>query len=233
MPTQLGVGVKGGCEALIHAARHFLTNKDLDEAFVKLDFVNAFNSVRRDSLFEAVAQHRPDLLEYVLSSYATASVLWVGDSYIMSAEGIQQGDPLGPLLFCLALNGPLLKIQAEFVSGYLDDVGLGDSVPHLIEQVRTLEREAASIGLRLNHDKCEIIGLDPSQHSLWSAAGYKFRERSIDEAVLLGSPLSSAGVDNALIHSRNQLDRVRNRLLKLPAHEALFLLKSCFALPKL
>jgi hypothetical protein len=233
MPTQLGVGVKGGCEALIHAARHFLTHKSQDQALIKIDFANAFNSVRRDAVLEAVAQHRPDLLEFVLAAYGTPSILWVGDSHIMSAEGVQQGDPLGPLLFCLALDGPLKGILAEFVSGYLDDVGVGDTVTRLIEQVRALEAAAARIGLRLNHDKCEIIGLDPSQRQLWSSAGLNFMERSVDESVLLGSPLSLAGVDTALSQSRTQLERVRTRLLKLSAHEAFFLLKNCFAIPRL
>ena len=58
-------------------------------------------------------------------------MLWVRDSHISSAEGVQQGDPLGPLLFCLALDGPLKEVQSEFISGYLDDVGLGDTVSSL------------------------------------------------------------------------------------------------------
>src|SRR5437868_1886104 len=55
MPSQVGVGVKGGCETLIHAARHFVAGMDPEKAFVKLDFVN---SMRRDSVLKAAA--RPD-----------------------------------------------------------------------------------------------------------------------------------------------------------------------------
>ena len=124
-------------------------------------------------------------------------------------------------------------MQAEFVSGYLDDVGIFGTIPHLIEQVRAIESAAALIGLRLNHDKCEIIGLDQSQRQVWLSSGLKFLERSVDESLLLGSSLSRAGVDSALTQSRCQLERVKKRLLKLPAHEAFYLLKNRFAIPKL
>jgi len=55
--TQLGVGIRGGVEAIVHAARAFVTSASLLHALVKLDFRNAFHSVRRDSIFEAVFEH--------------------------------------------------------------------------------------------------------------------------------------------------------------------------------
>ena len=43
-PLQLGVGVSGGCEEVVHAARRFLDNMQDSWVLVKLDFSNAFNS---------------------------------------------------------------------------------------------------------------------------------------------------------------------------------------------
>src|SRR5277367_5592257 len=131
---------------------------DGTRAFVKLDFTNSFNSIRRDAVMEAVAKHRPDLLAYVSSAYGAPSQLWMPELQILSAEGVQQGDPLGPLLFCLALDKPLKDIRAEFMSGYLDDVGLGDTVPRLIEQILRLESAAMEIGLRLNQQSARCSG---------------------------------------------------------------------------
>jgi hypothetical protein len=50
-PRQLGVGIKGGAKALAHAACRFLYSMKVDEVFVKLDFFNAFNSIRRDIIY--------------------------------------------------------------------------------------------------------------------------------------------------------------------------------------
>ena len=53
------------------------------------------------------------------------------------------------------------------MSGYLDDVGLGDTVPKLIDQVRQFDSATNLLGLRLNHFKCEIVGLSPEVNSVW------------------------------------------------------------------
>ena len=45
-PHQLGFSVRGGIEAAIHAACCFINQLSPGEAFVKLDFCNAFNSLR-------------------------------------------------------------------------------------------------------------------------------------------------------------------------------------------
>src|SRR5277367_3649625 len=114
--TQLGVGTKGGAEALVHAARRYLMSMDGTRAFVKLDFTNAFNSIRHDAVMGS-------------SAYGVPSQLSMPEPQILLAEGVQQGDLLGPLLFCLALDKPLKDTRGEFMSGYLDGIGLGDTVP--------------------------------------------------------------------------------------------------------
>ena len=53
-PLQVGVAVPGGGEAAIHASRSFVTNMTEDEIFVKLDFANAFNTLRRDIMLQLV-----------------------------------------------------------------------------------------------------------------------------------------------------------------------------------
>ena len=177
-PCQLGVGVKGGAEALAHGARRFLDCMPSSHVFVKLDFKNAFNSVRRDIVREAVASNAPCLLGYFDSAYGESSNLTFGDFMVESAEGVQQGDPLGPLLFCLAINPLLQDIQSEFVSGFLDDIGIGGEVSGVVADVRRLERDAEARGLALNHSKCEVIGLNDTNRPVWVASGLHFIECS-------------------------------------------------------
>ena len=145
---------------MAHAARRFLSEMCPGQVLAKLDFSNAFNTLRRDAMLEAASQFVPDLLPYVISAYGSASLLSFGDEKIESIEGIQQGDPLGPLLFCITTHKALQSINSAFISGYLDDVGVGGNVQSVIEDIQQLELEANELGLRLNYSKCEIIGLD-------------------------------------------------------------------------
>ena len=131
----LGVGVKGGAEALVHGACRYVDNMPPSHILVKLDFKNAFNSVHKDVVRKAVEVNAPELLGYVYSAYGSSTHLSFGEHTVDSAEGVQQGDPLGPLLFCLAINPLLRDIKSELVSGYLDDIGLGDEVKRVVADV--------------------------------------------------------------------------------------------------
>jgi len=53
-PHQLGVGSSGGCEAAIHAARRYLESLPPDHTVVKLDFANAFNTLHRYDMLQAI-----------------------------------------------------------------------------------------------------------------------------------------------------------------------------------
>jgi hypothetical protein len=99
-PTKLGFGVGQGSEAAAHAVRRF---KDLGPgmAMFKLYFTIAFNSIRRDDMMQAVRHIIPELLYFVSTCYEKSSHLCLDRDIITSDEGVQQGDPLGPLLFCL------------------------------------------------------------------------------------------------------------------------------------
>jgi len=50
LPEQLGVATPGGCEAAVYAVRRYMATMSDDMVLVKLDFSNAFNSLRRDRL---------------------------------------------------------------------------------------------------------------------------------------------------------------------------------------
>ena len=60
-PRQVGVGVACGAEAAIHATRRYISQLPSGHAFIKLDFANAFNTLRRDLLLDTVARNTPEL----------------------------------------------------------------------------------------------------------------------------------------------------------------------------
>ena len=114
-PLQLGFGVKGGIEAAVNAGHHFLDSLSPDEAQVKLDFRNAFNSVRRDHMLRSVLSVCPAIFPLVFSAYSASFLFWE-DRILLSSEGVQQGDPLGPLLFCITLHHFLVPLRSSSVS---------------------------------------------------------------------------------------------------------------------
>ena len=118
---------------------------------------------------------------------------------LLSAEGLQQGDPLGPLLFCLSIHKIVCAINSEFVSGYLDDLGIGGNVSSVINDIKMIEVEASNVGLSLNHFKCEIISSDSSSCQALHDAGLLFNVRSPQSATLLrDAPLHVDGVEDAV-----------------------------------
>jgi hypothetical protein len=96
---------------------------------IKLDFSNAFNTLRRDDMLEAVLKEIPEIFNFCHLSYAENSTLLFNEFKISSEEGPQQGDPLGPLLFALTIHPILQSLVSEFKTGYLDDVAIGGMLP--------------------------------------------------------------------------------------------------------
>ena len=102
-PTQMGVGMPRGAEIGVHCLRQYLAHtSDQDKVVLKVDFANAFNSLRRDKILAKVQEHVPMLYPMVWQSYANPTNLYFNEEDIVrSAEGVQQGDPIGAFLFLM------------------------------------------------------------------------------------------------------------------------------------
>ena len=131
-PLQLGFGTPHGAETAVHATRLYLDNMPDDHLFLKLDFSNVFNSLRRDRMLESVRQRAPEMYSFVFSAYEGHSSLFCGDAVLPSQEGVQQGDPLGPLLFCLTIYPLIQQLKSEFRIFYLDDGIMGGCLPDIL-----------------------------------------------------------------------------------------------------
>ena len=146
-PTQLGFGVKQGTEAAVHAARRFLQDVQPGQALLKLDFANAFNAISRDVILQTVHDELPELFPFIRTCYNSASHLCFGDFLISSDEGAQQGDPLGPLVFCAASLKLAKSLKSELNIWYMDDGTLGGDVDVLLEDLDTVRQIGSELGL--------------------------------------------------------------------------------------
>ena len=232
-PRQLGYGITGGVEAAVHAARCYLQNLQQGEVLVKVDFKNAFNSIRRDKMLLAVEELIPEILPFVHSVYCSPSFLMWGEEVIYSSEGVQQGDPLGPLLFCLTIHKLCKKLTSEFNVFYLDDGTVGGYCDDVVQDVKMIEEGAGALGLQLNRGKTELICTDPVSRKVFLSAFPDVKSVDPECAVLLGSPIgNSNSVDVFIKEKINLLKVLGDRLCLLHVQDAIILLRNSLAIPK-
>ena len=117
------VGVPGGLEAAVNSLRTIISTagSHSDLCCLKVDMSNAFNECSRSSFLSRCKSAFPKLSAWV--------------ECITSTTGVQQADPLGPLLFALVLSD-YLSIRASpdgllYQLWYLDDGALVGSRPAL------------------------------------------------------------------------------------------------------
>ena len=185
-------------------------------------------------MLEAVAKDMPEIYRFAHASYSCGSVLKFGTHVIMSEEGPQQGDPLGPMLFCLTIHPLLMSLKSELRIGFLDDVTLGGPEKVVSEDITVVESEAAKLGLQLNKLKCEITSRVNRQQNSYREAFSGFQFTDLDNLFMLGSPvMAGSAVNRALEQKTNDLKKAIFRLSTLHAHDALVILRISLSIPKL
>jgi hypothetical protein len=124
---------------------------------------NAFNTVCRERLLAAVTQRCPTLLPMVAWAYGQHSRLLVQHSQevVSSQSGVRQGDPLGPLLDALTLQGPLEQLQVVEMGlarpvAFADDTFLQGTREPTMRAFQVLTALAAPLGLCAQPYKCTV-----------------------------------------------------------------------------
>ncbi len=172
-PLQWGVGITCGAKLIIHSARQWANTlgQSSSWAMLQLDPRNAFNNISRKAVIRETRLQLPELSRWVNFCYGTTKKPFLFMSFsrdkIRNTQGIQQEDPLGPLLFCLTINSILKEIKkiteidlinrTNLVSFYLDDgfiIGNHHTIAKVIKLLHS--PEVQSYGLYVNLGKCKI-----------------------------------------------------------------------------
>ena len=132
-PFQFALSTRAGTDCVGHAIRA-VTEANHHAIVLSIDGVGAYDHVYRAAMMEKLHQvpSLQGLLPFVRATYANpTSYVWEDEDgvqhRIVQAEGGEQGDPLMPLLFSLAIHDPLQQAQREFradeyLFAFLDDV---------------------------------------------------------------------------------------------------------------
>ena len=112
-------------------------------------------------MLKTAASSMPGIAAFTNSCYSQHSQLFYDRFVVSSENGIQQGDPLGPLLFSLTLWPIIEKIQESLPellqhSLYLDDGVLVGSEDNLIRSWDLLCQLGPDRSLHVRVDKCEL-----------------------------------------------------------------------------
>jgi len=223
--------MKGEAEDIVHSLRTFLKeNMGSDNAVLKIDFKNAFNFVDRKCLLDVIAEKFPDAFPFIFQAYGTPSFLSFGCNPILSQRGVQQGDPVGPLLFSLIIH-PISSLSTIFNAWYLDD-GAG-SPSSIAEHLKIIVNKGEDKGLQLSFPKCEFFHCGSEKDAKVAHKKCIALDPSINILSLLGSPIHKDLIPNAITEKISILSIIQSRLSFLSAHHGLFLLKNAISIPRL
>ena len=166
------------------------------------------------------------------------SPLSVNSEVIMSSTGVQQGDPLGPLFFSLALKRLTDSLAAKAPSlrlllFYLDDGVLVGSVQAVSEALEFLDSESTNIGLHLNLSKCEVWW--PTRSEEWNVFPPAVKRIDSDGIEFLGAGIGTPEFINSLAASRvEKASHLHNLITELDDPQSeLTLLRSCAGVCKI
>lgn len=252
-PLQLGIATSGGAEALVHAARklHQSHGQDSSYALLQVDLRNAFNLVSRPAFFNSICTSFPNLVPWVKYCYTGDHAnLWCGEDIFKSVTGVQQGDPLSPLLFGAALQGLLKKLR-DLLQGeaadpelaglllqlfYLDD-GVLVAKHELL--VRALDffasTEVKGYGFHLRMDKCKIWWSTPPTPEVQQRYSPQVKQNYGPGTHVLKAPIGTARfVENDFVNHVESLRPLLEAVVKLEDLQvALSLLRTCFGICRL
>ena len=221
-PNQLAFHTPNGCEIAVHTARAvFREGKAGTGCCITVaDAKNAFNSVLRDGehgVLEAVREAVPALLPLAHLMYgASNKVIYSskGDPrplLINADRGVTQGDPLGPILYMIAVAPAYEETRAAHPDAVIvldaDDTIILSRIDAAARAIETLQQRLEPRGISFVPEKLRVLA--PSDAVAASAGADALRtiagnpDAVTTEGIeLLGAPIGSPEYERAAVGAK-------------------------------
>uniref|UniRef100_A0A8C0TZ11 Reverse transcriptase n=1 Tax=Cyanistes caeruleus TaxID=156563 RepID=A0A8C0TZ11_CYACU len=185
-PRQKGFTRAPGCSENLQLLQLLLKTAKREHneiAVVFVDIAKAFDTVSHQHIIEGLRQRKVDehIINLIQSMYVnTSTCIRTKDETsapINILKGVKQGDPMSPLLFNLALDPLLCKLEKEgqgykcdganiTAMAFADDlVLLSNSWEGMMRNIKILETFCNITGLKTQGEKCHGFYIKPTKDS--------------------------------------------------------------------
>ena len=140
------------------------------------------------------------------------------------------------LPFCLGIHNLISSFKSEFGAFYLDDETLRGTVNSIKEDLTYLAHQSSQLGLASNQSKSKVICHNRDSLNELTSDFSCLRYTDPSNAVLLGSPIGDIQSIDTILQLKIENQKLMGEHLPLKlleAHDALYLLRHTFSLPKL
>ena len=204
---QYAIGTAAGTELLAHTVRA-LTEADAQLVLTALDAKNAYCHASREACLAQLGELAPELLPCaeLFCRRESRYFFWDGAGRcheLRATEGVDQGDPLAPLLFACGLNPRLRELEEALqdlaaarglqrsrvrVLAFLDDLAVLTPPELAAEVLPTAQRVLGSFGLVLAPEKTQAWSAsaarpDGLEERYWREAGLTLVGVPLDESL--------------------------------------------------
>ena len=178
---QTCAGVESGIEAAIHAMDRTF-QEEWCEGVLLVDADNAFNRLNRTAALHNIKRSCPLLHQFLHNSYKSPAKLHLGDgTFILSKEGVTQGDTVAMAKYALGTRDLILRLKQESEHvvqvWYADDGNAGGRLRLLKEWWDLLNRIGPQYGVFPKPTKTNLVLKDstllPLAEELFGEYGVK------------------------------------------------------------
>ena len=181
----------------------------------------------------------PEIAKLSFLAYNKPSSFIASGHLITSSTGVQQGDPIGPILFALAVDLIASGVASELNVWYLDDATIGGSPESVLSDVQRCINWLMWIGLIVSPKKPEIInvGLATGEFSRvvksFNELLPEIKATKLTKMELLGSLILADATRCWIAKKLSEYEGMNDCILLLNGDPGFFLLKNAFSLPRL